>query len=449
MMTLPAYIFAGMVGGSFSGGLSLTTLPLKRPAGPMYGAACLGSCLESFTARGVRLYYCSGGLEISLLSKLQYYGFEKDDIAGCRSAINKHNIASFSIVSLANALLIMLLSFYPNYNTDSRIFFYVMSAIEILAFFLSRYVYKYKRSSLSYAAFKIYFLFFVCTLMLFCGYVYSIGQSPSAIRFLLMFLSFQIIFVLDTLIILSVNMGVILFFFAINKYCGAIMVAGTRGGGTFDVLNILLSTLICMTLNWYTSHAIIKGIIECNHDQLTGLNNRRSFEQSVDLYTSVCRHVHQTVCIVMMDVDFFKNYNDLYGHTKGDIVLQSIGKTLKELADEYQLYVSRVGGEEFIVMWTENRILEAERIVLKIREKIIDLQIPHENSDAAPYITASFGLYFMRGGSMDTMKELYDYADKALYRAKESGRNCIMLLDSADHNCRMVELRPSDNILRL
>jgi diguanylate cyclase (GGDEF)-like protein len=382
------------------------------------------------------------------LNKLRYYNFSKEDITGCRSEINKHNLASFSIVSLANAFLITLLSFYPGYNVQvSRVFYYVMGVLEILTFFFTRYM--YKKNILSAAVFKACFLFFVCALALFCGYVYAIDQSPFAIRFLLMFLSFQIIFVLDTPTVLSMNIGIILFFFIINKYYGIITGTYIHANGAFDVLNIMLSSLICITFNWYISHAIIKGIIECNHDQLTGLNNRRSFEQSVDLYTSVCRHVHQTVCIVMMDVDFFKNYNDFYGHTKGDIVLQSIGRALKELAEKYQLYVARVGGEEFIVMWTENRMLEAERVVLRIREKIIDLQIPHEKSAAAPYITASFGLYFMRGGSMDTIKELYDYADKALYRAKEAGRNCIMLLDSAGHNCRSVELRSPDDLLRL
>jgi diguanylate cyclase (GGDEF)-like protein len=150
----------------------------------------------------------------------------------------------------------------------------------------------------------------------------------------------------------------------------------------------------------------------------------------------------------MMDVDFFKNYNDFYGHPKGDTVLQSIGKVLRELAEEDKVYVARVGGEEFIVLWTENRMLEAERVVLKLRQKIIDLQIPHLKSSVAPYVTASFGLYFMRGGSMNSAEELYNFADIALYKAKEAGRNCIMLLDSATNGFYPIELRPHDNITR-
>jgi diguanylate cyclase (GGDEF)-like protein len=322
-----------------------------------------------------------------------------------------------------------------------------MSGAEIAAFFFSLIM--YKKSGLSIIAFKIGFAFFVLFLTLFSVYVYTINQSPSAVRFLLMFLSFQIIFVLDTIMLIIINAGIVSVFFIINNYYGKITGIHIASNNVFDITNTVFSSLICLTFNWYTSHAIIRGIIERNHDQLTGLNNRRSFEQSVNFYTSVCRQVHQTVCVVMMDVDFFKNYNDLYGHTKGDIVLHSIGRVLKELSDEYRLYAARVGGEEFIVMWTENRMLEAERMALTIRKKIIDLQIPHDKSYVAPYITASLGLYFMRGGSMDSTKELYNYADIALYKAKEAGRNCIMLLDSAGHTCRPVELRPPDELVRL
>ncbi|MDR0382765.1 MAG: GGDEF domain-containing protein, partial [Spirochaetaceae bacterium] len=325
-------------------------------------------------------------------------------------------------------------------------FYYAACAAEIAAFFFSLYM--YKKSSLSAISFKIGFTFFVFFLTLFCVYLYTASRSPFAVRFLLMLLSFQTIFVLDTVALIIINAAVISVFFVIRVYYGKISGTYVAANSVFDILNTVFSSLICVTFNWYISRSIIRGIIERNHDQLTGLNNRRSFEQSVNFYTSVCRHVHQTVCVIMMDVDFFKNYNDLYGHTRGDNVLQMIGKTLKELSDEYRLYAARVGGEEFIIMWTENRLLEAERMALKIRKKIIDLQIPHEKSAIAPYITASFGMYFMRGGSTDSMRELYNYADIALYRAKEAGRNCIAILDSAGHTCRLVELRPPDELVR-
>jgi diguanylate cyclase (GGDEF)-like protein len=349
-------------------------------------------------------------------------------------------------VSLVNGILILLLSFYPKYNNDNNLFHYLLSVTEIGVFVYALYALRKKPTS--GLGINICLMVFHCSVLCFCLLIYVIDQSPFAVRFLLMFLSFQIVFVVGIIPIILVNTSVVVLFYMANKYSSAVLGIHIPNNSIFDVYNIILSGLICITLNWYTAHVIISGIISYNHDQLTGLNNRRSFDQSVDFYTSVCRHVHQTVCVVMMDVDFFKPYNDFYGHTKGDTVLQSIGKALKELSEEEGIYVARVGGEEFIILWTENRLLEAERVVLKLRQKIIDLKIQHERSSVAPYITASFGLYFMRGGSMDNKEELYNNADVALYKAKGAGRNCVMLLDSSDRVCRPVELRSLDELVR-
>jgi diguanylate cyclase (GGDEF)-like protein len=356
----------------------------------------------------------------------------------------------------------LIFSFYPKPYDNNRIFYYTLSAVEMALFFVSFYTLKKNKLSNNSAAFNTGYIIFILSLVIFCVFIYAIDISPFVVRFLLVLLNFQIIFVIDIIAVIIVNMLIVIIFFLVEKYSFMFTGIYMPGNGIFDVYNIALSSIICITINWYSSCVIVKGIITSNslkkernrflndsiHDQLTGLNNRRSFEQSVDFYTSVCRHVHQTVCVVMMDVDFFKNYNDFYGHQKGDIVLQSLGKVLKELAEEDRVYVARVGGEEFIVLWTENRMIEAERVVLKLRQKIIDLQIPHKESSAAPYVTASFGLYFMRGGSLDSAEELYNFADLALYKAKEAGRNCIMLLDSATHIYSPVQLRSHEDLVR-
>jgi diguanylate cyclase (GGDEF)-like protein len=130
--------------------------------------------------------------------------------------------------------------------------------------------------------------------------------------------------------------------------------------------------------------------------------------------------VRQTLCIIMMDVDHFKAYNDYYGHLKGDQVLKAMGSVLSRLMAEEKVFAARIGGEEFIVLWTENRLSEAERLTLKLRQMILDLHIPHAKSPVAPSVTASFGLFFLRGDSARlaspmTAEELYEQADKALY----------------------------------
>jgi diguanylate cyclase (GGDEF)-like protein len=403
-----------------------------------------------------------GGFKISLLNKLRYYNFTQEEATDCYGELVEHNLRGLLIVSVANAVLMLVFSFYPKPYDNNRIFYYVMSMIEITLFFALFYTFKKKEPYNTAAVFNTGYIIFILSSVIFCVFVYAIDRSPFAVRFLLVFLNFQIIFVIDIIMVIIGNIIVIIVFFLVNKYSVLLTGVHIPDNGIFDIYNIALSSIICITLNWYSSRVILKGIITSNslkkernrflndsiHDQLTGLNNRRSFEQSVDFYTSVCRHVHQTVCVVMMDVDFFKNYNDFYGHQKGDVVLQALGKALKELGEEDRVYVARVGGEEFIVLWIENRMIEAERVVLKLRQKIIDLKIPHEKSCAAPYVTASFGLYFMRGGSQDSAEELYNFADLALYKAKESGRNCIMLLDSATHSYSPVQLRPHDDLVR-
>jgi len=146
----------------------------------------------------------------------------------------------------------------------------------------------------------------------------------------------------------------------------------------------------------------------------------------------------------MLDVDFFKKYNDYYGHPAGDAVLRMMGEVLRQVSGEERLFAARVGGEEFLVIWTENRVSEAERVALKLRERIHERAIPHAASQAAPIVTASMGLYILRGGTESTAKELYERVDSALYAAKKAGRDCIVMLDSDTMETRLVSLRSSD-----
>jgi diguanylate cyclase (GGDEF)-like protein len=225
-----------------------------------------------------------------------------------------------------------------------------------------------------------------------------------------------------------------------------------------DVIHIWIAAALALALNRYAGHVVIREMLASKRleierdrfredsikDELTGLSNRREYLNAAKFYISVCQHVHQTVCAIMLDVDFFKNYNDFYGHQKGDETLQAIGRVLKQLITEEQVFAARVGGEEFFMLWTENRIAEAERVAIRLSHMIVDLKIPHERSTVAPYVTVSLGLYMLRGGSQDTVDDLYREADDALYEAKARGRNCIMLRDSADRSLRMVEILPPE-----
>ncbi|MDR2491519.1 MAG: GGDEF domain-containing protein [Spirochaetaceae bacterium] len=390
---------------------------------------------------------------ISLAEKWRYNGFNKNSINSCSAAINTHNASALSIASLATALMILFLLFYPGGAGHIDGVYYMFAAIQFVIFVYSLAL---ARGRIPHTwGYVLGIMFFTSNILCFSLYVCIFDQGIYTMRFLLFFLSIEIIFIFGALLNLLYNIFIVAAFFTAYKFSDALFGVTMPQNSQYDLRNIAISSLIAAIMNWYISFVFIKGIItslslqeernryheESIHDQLTGLNNRRSFEQSVKFYTSVCRHVHQTVCIIMMDIDFFKNYNDHYGHHKGDLVLQAIGSVLQCLIDEEKVYAARVGGEEFIVMWTENRTAEAERVALKLRQMILNLKIPHSMSKVSPWISASLGLYIMRGGSEDSTEKLYNAADSALYKAKAAGRNCVIRLDSADDSYSTVEIR--------
>ncbi|GMO59884.1 MAG: hypothetical protein Ta2G_19940 [Termitinemataceae bacterium] len=390
----------------------------------------------------------------SLYNKWRYYNFSAEDIKSAQHDVLRHNSVSLSVVCAVTSILILILSFYPYGNKSYHFVFYLLAALEFVGFLYSHRTCMLR--TYTERTVVITFSIFIAGCATFSLLVYAFFQSDYVCRFLIVFLSFQIVFILGPTINLILNMLLALLFLVLNTFdSGDLIFSSSVMHSNYDVMNILIASAISMTLNWYIAHVVIKGTViqhnlqrernrfleDSTHDKLTGLNNRRSYDGSVEFYTSVCNHVHQTVCVLMMDVDYFKNYNDFYGHQKGDFVLQSIGKVLLEMTEEEHLFTARVGGEEFIALWTENRIEEAERVVLKLRQKINDLLIPHEKSTVSKTVTASYGLYIMRGGAGVSSANLYNSADTALYKAKEDGRDRIVLLDSADGTYRTVVLR--------
>ncbi|GHT63347.1 hypothetical protein FACS1894110_00950 [Spirochaetia bacterium] len=360
--------------------------------------------------------------------------------------INQYNIRSLRITCLIVSLLLVIFSLFPlliEKKTLKFIVYLIAAAFELGVYGYTRYL---QRKELKRVPIAVGFLLFFSCIMLFF-YIGVIARPESqAVNFMVFFICAQLVFMIDPLWNMVLNVVVVIIF---SSWTFRIK---SPAVWQFDMENVVIASLGGMIFSWQMSHAVIKEMIsarrlaaernrfeaESIRDDLTGLSNRRGFLHEVDFYINACQHVHQTVCVIMMDVDHFKFYNDYYGHPKGDQVLKAIGGVLSRLMAEEKVFAARVGGEEFIILWTENRLSEAQRLVLKLHQMIIDLQIPHEKSPAAPYITASLGLYFLRGGSEDTAEELYAQADRALYEAKNRGRNCIMLLDSADKTLRQV-----------
>ena len=160
------------------------------------------------------------------------------------------------------------------------------------------------------------------------------------------------------------------------------------------------------------------------YDELTKISNRRTFDETLQVHFERAHREETALAILFIDVDFFKNYNDFYGHQKGDDVISTIAKTIKN-AIRHMDFVARYGGEEFVVLLPETDAHGAYAVASNIFKAIDRLEIPHEKSLVAKHITISLGITVYRGEDDIDKDALLGIADQALYRAKQLGRNQI------------------------
>ncbi|WP_430765420.1 GGDEF domain-containing protein [Pseudomonas citronellolis] len=164
------------------------------------------------------------------------------------------------------------------------------------------------------------------------------------------------------------------------------------------------------------------------HDPLTGLLNRRQFDQVVKQELARCERQPMPVSLLMIDLDHFKFINDRYGHPLGDEVIRHTANLLRKHTRSSDS-VARLGGEEFLLLLPDSDACQAEIIAEKLRKLLEDTPLPMK--DGLLYLTASFGVASLAEGVSSTYERLYSTADQALYRAKASGRNRVEILDAA------------------
>ncbi|WP_417584287.1 diguanylate cyclase [Nitrincola sp.] len=161
-------------------------------------------------------------------------------------------------------------------------------------------------------------------------------------------------------------------------------------------------------------------------DGLTGISNRRGFDHQLERLVNLCRDRNLPLCVLMIDVDFFKNYNDLYGHQAGDECLRQVADLLRRVAGRSQDFVARYGGEEFVCILPETDIPAAQLLASEILTATSALNIEHKGSLVAEYLTLSIGITGCDGENMPAADILIGLADAALYEAKAKGRNCMV-----------------------
>lgn len=165
----------------------------------------------------------------------------------------------------------------------------------------------------------------------------------------------------------------------------------------------------------------VKMELLAHQDSLTGLVNRRGFDNAMELEVKHSVQDKSPLSLVMIDIDSFKNYNDHYGHQQGDECLAKVAQVLKKGACRPGDIVARYGGEEFCIILPGTRPEHAEIVVERIMASLKRMHIPHEKSVASDVVTISSGIAELLPGQ--SLESLIESADQALYKAKEQGRN--------------------------
>jgi diguanylate cyclase (GGDEF)-like protein len=161
-------------------------------------------------------------------------------------------------------------------------------------------------------------------------------------------------------------------------------------------------------------------------DGLTQIANRRQFDQRFQQEWRRLQREQQSLSIILGDVDFFKQYNDLYGHSGGDECLKLVAGAIAGSARRAADLAARYGGEEFVVLLPNTPLAGAMEVAKSIQMRVKELQIPHEKSMVSNQVTLSLGVSCIIPSDFTTPEELLNHADKALYQAKGEGRDRVI-----------------------
>jgi diguanylate cyclase (GGDEF)-like protein len=160
-------------------------------------------------------------------------------------------------------------------------------------------------------------------------------------------------------------------------------------------------------------------------DELTKLNNRRSFFDYIEIIWKQSRRLQLPITLIMIDIDYFKKYNDSLGHLEGDKALIAIAQCMKNQLKRDTDFVARIGGEEFVCLLPYVQKSDAMNFAKLLVKSIENMKIPHPDCAHSKYLTISAGMASILPEDNNSYTQLLENADKALYKAKQSGRNRI------------------------
>jgi diguanylate cyclase (GGDEF)-like protein len=186
-----------------------------------------------------------------------------------------------------------------------------------------------------------------------------------------------------------------------------------------STLEMLLGSLVYPLRNALRYHAALQMAFL---DPLTRLGNRAALDDALRRELQLAERHHYELSMLMIDVDHFKRINDDYGHGRGDEILQLVARTIETVCRETDISF-RYGGEEFVVLLRKTSNLGAKTIAERLRKKISDITMGTNGQTIKP--TVSIGISTRESTQKEHINDLFERADKALYFAKQAGRNCV------------------------
>ncbi|MGR5117134.1 GGDEF domain-containing protein [Vibrio astriarenae] len=199
---------------------------------------------------------------------------------------------------------------------------------------------------------------------------------------------------------------------------------------------------ICIEINDYKKIKLEKIEAErrSEKDGLTGLYNRRHFDSLLQSEWKSHLRSGQPLSVIMCDIDYFKQYNDTYGHQRGDDCLKLVARNINMLTKRSTDIAARYGGEEFVILLPNTDLKGASYFANLIKEQLAELRIPHATSKIKPFLSLSLGLATIVPSHEQTPDFVITLADRALYQSKENGRNKVTVsLDP--HSCVSIGMK--------
>jgi len=370
----------------------------------------------------------------ALYNNWRYYGLGRDEYNKCMESAFINNISALRWANLVFFLLAALFSIFPVVTNKDfyKAGFYIGSAVfALLLFFIAGYQNRQHDNEKKISSRFIYLQILLYYLnVMFFGFFLAVWAEPEKIAGSFIGILICVLFLLNIPPIFYLSLIIT----TLVIYIIAIINVKIPSVWNFDIQNALFACAMSLIFGWQIIMNRITMLSKTRKlkdentiDELTQLRNRRDFMNTFQRFITYYRQTDNYLCIALVDVDCFKNYNDHYGHPQGDECLRIIGKTLNNLQKLDGIYAARVGGEEFALLWRNENSTEANNTGMRINKIIKDLNIPHEKSIVTPFITVSIGIHVTQYGVPHDIKDLYNMADKALYAAKNNGRNCTVV----------------------